>query len=187
MKQSSIINWSLIAMVLALGALVGCGGGSSSDSSNGALETTVTTSSRSKAEFVKLANAICERDKANLLAELGTYFKKHGSEAPSPSQAAVQAIEGVVLPKIEREIEEIGALGAPRGEEEKVESFLAALKEGLEAEPNESSSAQSATPANQSAAGSGGIFGEANEEFTKDFKRSAALATQLGLDACSYG
>lgn len=97
---------STIAL-LSVGLLVaGCG--SSGDS------TTVTTSSLSKQAFTKKANAICERNRNEIVAATG--------EIP-------EAIEVAYVPAFESLVEEIRELGAPKGSEAEVEAFLTAMEE----------------------------------------------------------
>lgn len=123
----------------------------------------------SKAEFVNQANAICEKGKKQSLKEMAAYVKQHkgGSGQPGPA-LIVKAVKAVFIPGVETQIEEIRALGAPPGEEAKVDAFLAALEEGVEA----------------AGEASGGSAGAA---FGQGFKRSAKLAREYGLNGCAYG
>lgn len=104
-------------------------GSGPSGSENG---TTVTTSALSKAQFVKKANAICRREREELLTGLGTYFNEHKSKGKSPAETFADANRAVYLPIIEADIAKIRALGAPDGDEEEIEAFLEAQQEGVE-------------------------------------------------------
>lgn len=139
----------------------GRGGGSSGKSAT-------PSGGLSKAEFVKRANAICEKGKKQSLAKMAAYVKneKGGSGQPSPA-LLVKAVKAVFIPGVETQIEEIRALGAPPGDEETVEAFLASLEEGVAAGEASGGSAAAA--------------------FGQSFKRSAKLAREYGLDGCAYG
>lgn len=131
-------------------------------------ETSTPSGGLSKAEFVKQANAICEQGKKQSLAKMAAYVKKQkgGSGQPNPA-LLVKAVKAVFLPGVETQIDEIRALGAPPGDEAKVEAFLAALEEGVNAADEGS--------------------GSPNAAFGQSFKRSAKLAREYGLDGCAYG
>jgi hypothetical protein len=118
------LNFRLIALigaVMAFAAIAaGCG---SSDS------TTDSTASLTKAEFLKQGNAICAAGNE----EINAGFNKFLPKGKQPSKAELdEAMETVLIPSISKQVEEIRALGAPEGEEEAVEDFLAGAEEELE-------------------------------------------------------
>jgi len=122
----------------------------------------------SKAEFVKRANAICEKQKKQSLAKMGAYVKKHkGGSGGANAALIVEAVKAVFLPGLETQVEEIRALGAPPGDEAQVEGFLSALEEGVE--------------------GASEASGSPTAAFGKSFARSAKLAREYGIDGCAYG
>ena len=141
---------ALGGIVLALFALLvaGCGG-----SSEEAL---------TKSEFVKQGNAICavaakEREKA--------IFEVANNANPSRSQQEVreEAVEAGI-PVYEEATEQIADLGAPKGDEAKVEAVVEAMEE-----------AAAKVNANPQSAFSGDrTFGKANK-----------AAESYGLDACT--
>jgi hypothetical protein len=115
-----------LALIVAVGAfaLIVAGCGSSDDDS-----TTDSTASLTKAEFVKQGNAICDAGNKEINAGFNEFLPK-GKE---PSKAVLdEAIETVLIPSVTKQVEEIRALGAPEGEEEAVEDFLAGAEEELE-------------------------------------------------------
>lgn len=144
------------ALLLAAVAFAGCGGGG--DNTESATGTTVTTSSRSKAEFVALANGICKRTRANLNLEMGEYLKEHEGD-PGKKKTIPDAFRVVGIRKFPAQIEEIRSLGAPKGNEQQVEAFLAAMQKVVDA-PRQST--------------------------FRELIRSAALARKYGLDDCAY-
>jgi hypothetical protein len=120
------VNKRVIALLAALAALalIVAGCGSSSDS-------TETTSSLTKAEFVKKGNAICAKGNEEVEEGFEEFGKEHGfSEKKEPSKAELEeAVETVLVPKISNEVESIRALGPP---DEEAEAVLDAAEEALE-------------------------------------------------------
>ncbi|HEX6455348.1 MAG TPA: hypothetical protein VF009_02375 [Solirubrobacterales bacterium] len=119
----------VIALLAALAALAmivaGCGGGSSS---------TESTSSLTKAEFVKQGNEICAQGSKEIQEGFEKFAKEQGfSKKKKPSKAQLEeGIETVVIPKIRKEIEGIRALGIPAEEGAEAEAVLDAAEEALE-------------------------------------------------------
>lgn len=187
---TSLPLWlAAVAVVAVLGGCGGGGGDSSSTVASGDEGTGATTKGEaggstgksgnsggssgkastpsgelSKAEFVKQANAICEKGRAKGLAKMQTYVKQHGGNSGRPSSAQLtKALNAVFLPEIQTQAEEIRALGAPAGDEAKVDAFLTALEKGAEGTVDS-------------------VTG-----LTEGMKRSGELANEYGLSACVYG
>lgn len=117
---------TLIALVVLLAALVGFGCGGDDSSSGSAL---------TKAEFIKQADGVCKKGEARIEAEAGKYEKEN--EIATEAQQE-ELISEVVVPGIQAQAEEIAALGAPEGDEEKIEAMVEAVESGaaeLEANP----------------------------------------------------
>jgi hypothetical protein len=127
----------LLALTMAIAAVAaGCGSGggdssSSEASSSTAAGSSLKTSSLSKAEFVKKANAICVHERGDILAKFDAYFKQHKGEKGT-EEVFADMIHVVLLPSIERDIAKIRALGAPEGDEASVELFLAEQQKAIE-------------------------------------------------------
>jgi hypothetical protein len=106
---------SIVSAVLVAGLLVasGCGSGGGE---------TVT-----KAEFVKEANAICNKwgDKREKL--IGEQVKELGQ---SPSKSALEKVVLAAIPNYETAAEELAELETPEGDEEKVAAIVSAMDEG---------------------------------------------------------
>jgi hypothetical protein len=104
----------------------GCGGGGSN-------EVSVTTGSLSKAQFISRADALCTAARNQFNREYIAFGKKH----PIPPSKAGQRkwlseiVERMLAPSYESHFEEIGALGAPSGDEEKISEFLTAFERRL--------------------------------------------------------
>jgi hypothetical protein len=120
------VSKRFVALLAALAAfaliVAGCGGGGSS---------TESTSSLTKAEFVKKGNAICTKGNEEIEEGFEKFGKEHGfSKNKQPSQAELEeAVETVVIPRISKEIEGIRALGPP---DEEAEAVVDAAEEALE-------------------------------------------------------
>lgn len=124
---------ALILGALAVGLIAGCGssGGSSSDSTDGS-GSEITTSSLSKAEYIKQANAICTKYHDKFVSEGEIYVKKHGIPKPSEQPAFFATFaELVAFPTARVEAEKLVALGAPSGSEDDVAAMLAAMEKGI--------------------------------------------------------
>jgi basic membrane lipoprotein Med (substrate-binding protein (PBP1-ABC) superfamily) len=119
----------LIAVLAAAAAILlivaGCGGGSDSSSES---------SSITKAQFIKQADAICAKGNKENEAEFEKFAKEKGlSEKKEPTKAQQEeAISEIVGPGVQKQIEEIDALGAPEGDEGKIEAMIDAVEEGVE-------------------------------------------------------
>lgn len=110
---------ALIVLSGVIAAVAGCGG--SGDSS------TVTTSSLSKAAYVKKANALCEEARQEALA----YRLPSGQEEEGPKAVTLTVHQGI-LPPIQRAMGEVRELGAPKGDEPKVEAILVGNEKAVE-------------------------------------------------------
>lgn len=131
-------NLGLLAALVSLLVITGCGGGdsdgstsASNEQSGGAADAAaveLASKSPSEAEFKKQASEICGRAGKAIVSAL-LQPPKGGSEAE-----AFEALnESVFLPTTERELSELAALGAPKGQEEQIQSILDAMQEGVSA------------------------------------------------------
>jgi hypothetical protein len=132
-------GFTAAAVLAALGVLVGCGG------SGGA--PTGSTSSLTKAQFLKRANAICARGGDEFGRGDVAFWKRHGGSRTNPSQALTNELQlTVLLPIRKEELRQIRALGTPQGDEKYVEKMLAAWEEGIQTGEEEPSRLDSAGP-----------------------------------------
>jgi hypothetical protein len=89
-----------------------------------------------KPEFVRQADAICERGRHSFEGDLENLLKNTGKSGPEALEA-LRAPEAEVLineffiPVHEEEIEQVSALGAPGGDQESVSAILEAVRRGL--------------------------------------------------------
>jgi maltose-binding protein MalE len=151
-----------LAGVVAI-AVIAAGCGSSSDDSSSSSDE---GASLSKAEFIKEGDAICEKGNQSIESEAEEFAEENGIDVEKPTTAEQEeVVSDVVGPGIATEAEEIGALGAPSGEEAEVEAIVAAVEAGAEeAEENPSSIVE---------VEGGGPFAEANK-----------LANNYGFKIC---
>ena len=102
-------------------ALGGCGGGDD--------ETTFpagVSQSIGKVEFLAEADRICNSTNVRIEAAADDLGRRH----PPPAQVRQVALS-IAVPALQTEVRAIRALGAPRGDEQKVRAILAATERGI--------------------------------------------------------
>jgi hypothetical protein len=125
--SKGILAGVLTAILLAAIA-AGCGGGddSSSSSDTGGDETAVASS---KAKFIKEADAICGDANEQSEKEAKEFAEDNDFELEKATEEELEgAIADVLVPSLNRQAEELAALGAPQGDEEQVEAITASLE-----------------------------------------------------------
>jgi hypothetical protein len=139
-------------MVVAL-IVAGCGGGNSSSGPT-----------ISKAVFIKKADAICKGSIERIEKSFVGYLRKSGGGI-HPGKAAEEELVGKVLvPSVKREAKELRALGAPSGDEDRVDAIIGALEEGVETAESDPKAVTASSEV---------VFGIASR-----------LAKEYGLEAC---
>jgi hypothetical protein len=117
---------TLLAFAISIAVAVsGCGG----DDSGASGTRTTTTSMLSKAVFVKQANAACLDERAKLPQRLAD-FKRENSAG---QRSILDMVHAVYLPTIEAQTWRIEELGAPRGDEARVDAILDELRTAVDA------------------------------------------------------
>jgi hypothetical protein len=106
------------ALTLVLTA-AGCGG-ASDDSADSAGPT--------KAQFIKEGDVICQKSNVRESAGFKALEASNGSRQSTP----MEELKVVVMPAVRNEIEEIGDLQAPPGEEDEVKAIVAAYEVAIE-------------------------------------------------------
>jgi hypothetical protein len=112
------------AFLAVLLLVVGCGG--SSDS--GAI--TVEEGSLTTAQFAKRADTLCKESKARVRREFNA-FMQNSANSSGGEEAAGAVLSAVVVPAYERFIDQISALGSPKGDVQEVTDFLNAIQQEL--------------------------------------------------------
>jgi hypothetical protein len=114
--------WSILGASVALMLVMGCG--SSGDDSTA-------TASLTKAQFVQRGNALCkerEDERAQAVqAEIKTL--KPGEQFSDAQQTKL--VGKIIVPSYEKMITNVKGLGAPKGDEAKVEEILSAMEKAL--------------------------------------------------------
>ncbi|HEX5609176.1 MAG TPA: hypothetical protein VFX45_03690 [Solirubrobacterales bacterium] len=157
---------ALLAAVLAIAAIAGCG---SSDSDTGTAASDTASASEgssapalSKAEFAKQGNEVCTDAKDAVEGRITEFFEGIDGEPSEEDQERV--VTEVVGPSFQEIIDGIAALGAPEGEEDTVAEFIHELEAGVASIEDDPVAAVEDDD----------LFAEANEK-----------ATDLGLDVCA--
>jgi hypothetical protein len=105
-----------IAVALIAGVAAGCGSSNSDTTSTAAI---------SKPEFLAKANAICKTGDAKQTAAQEALGK-------NPTQAEISNYTtNTLIPNVQAQIDQVKALGAPSGDEAKVNSMLALAQADL--------------------------------------------------------
>lgn len=152
----------MATVATATGLVVGCG--SSGDSTE-----TLTTSSLSKAQWIKRAGAICTEGSIPLLGELNAYEEKNAVKTQRGNEKVAGEAIKLVIPKAVRgEVAKIRALGAPEGDQEEIEAFLLAMEEDVKGIED------------------GPLLSGAGDLEPK-FRHSGQLASAYGIEECAYG
>jgi hypothetical protein len=120
LNKASLLALAVLAAFVAL--IAGCGGGDDTTDS-----ATVTLT---KAEFIKQGDAICKEGNEENEAEAEKYAEENGFTLEKASKDQLEeAVGEVLVPSLNRQAEELDGLGAPEGDEDKVEEIVVALED----------------------------------------------------------
>ena len=127
----------LALVALAIAGLAACGG---DDDGDGAI---------SKQEFVAQANQICTTGNLQLERRAEQFFSSlelpKGQEEPGPAEEERFGTE-VVIPGIQRQVDQVDALGRPEGDEEVIDEIVDKANRGLDQMRSDPSLAASEEP-----------------------------------------
>lgn len=151
----------IVAGVIVLA--IGCGEGGSNEGAASS-RTAVSQNALSKGEYLETAQKICERERADVLKNLGSYQRQYG--ALDPTDVGPKAVREILLPEFNDEIDALWELGAPSGDRADVEAFLVAKQRAVDAVNRRSLSS--------------------NADLYAAFKRADEGARSVGLDRCVY-
>ncbi len=121
MSNSPIKLAVLGVLALALLIVTGCGGDSESQ----------TTESLTKTQYVKQADAICQRQNEKKDAELNKAYEELQKKKTSGGRAAEEKIIEVALPPIADMTEEVAELGVPTEQSEEAKKFVAEMEAAI--------------------------------------------------------
>lgn len=119
--------FAVLIGVLAIAAIgAGCGGGGESDATAG--------DQQSRPVFLKKGNAVCLRNWEEVKDDFNKFLKAHGGSkaAFADIDSITEYVDTVVIPNKEQLLDELRELGAPSGDEEKVDAIIAAYEEGID-------------------------------------------------------
>lgn len=123
--SKGILASALVAL-LAAAVIAGCGGGD--DSSSGTGETTALT----KAEFIEQADAICAEANEQSETEAEEFAEENGFVLEKASQEQLEeAISDVLVPSLAQQADEVAALGAPEGDEDRIDAIVTSLEDAV--------------------------------------------------------
>ena len=158
-----------IAALIALMIATGCGG-SGSDSST---PPPIATASFGKAEFIKRANAICEREREAALPRLAAYLARVNAKGGQGNKKKLSNdLQEAFVSSVQAQTDQIRKLGAPSGDEKQIEELLAFSQQSVDA--FEASSVPSDPDA-------------VSAELGKAFRQTNRLLGDYGLSSCLYG
>jgi hypothetical protein len=122
-----IIPAVILALALFASLSSGCGGGGEETLSKKEVPL-------SKGEFIKQADAICAQMDARVVARLKNFARTHPAieQGPSAKGPTTAFVTSIVLPEIQQQAEDIEALPAPAGDEEKIEEIVSEIEAGVE-------------------------------------------------------
>jgi hypothetical protein len=150
---------ALIAVLTIASLAAGCGG-----------DDETATASLTKAEFVKRADAICDKGNERFQTLYEKYVRAHENDAPEIEPGGKRTLaqsteitERALAPVVKQEVDEIRALGAPSGDGRRVAEILDAIEDGLKKVEEDPT-----------------VVGNTEEEFSKPHE----LATEYGLEVC---
>ncbi|HEX2391345.1 MAG TPA: hypothetical protein VHI77_00345 [Solirubrobacterales bacterium] len=115
---------ALVASLL-MALLAGCGGGGA-----GGADTASNAPALSKAEFVKQADAICEKAHEAVKSRFAAYQQELGlSEGQWTPKDEEAAMTKIIIPSLQEQAKAIDQLGVPKGDEPSVALLVKALEE----------------------------------------------------------
>jgi hypothetical protein len=147
---------ALLVSALAIAPL-GCGGGA---------DGRAPTVHVAKATFLKRAEATCIKTYDRIKADYQEFIKKAPGEPFSTPTEIREYADTVLIPAKQQEVSELRRLGAPNGDEDKVEAILAAYEDSI---------AKAEEDPNAAVTSTFGVFVKATE-----------LAEEYGLKECHY-
>jgi hypothetical protein len=158
-----------LLIVAALALAVGGCGGSDEEGSASAGGVTIKTSSLSEEEFAEKVSAACSHLKENNLEKVLIYLQSHEKKNQTRADENIlfaSMTKVVVIPTIEKEMAAIRKLGAPSGDEEEIEAFLASEQQAIDAVTKLKSIVS-------------------RFQLERYFAESAKLAREYGIDGCA--
>lgn len=124
-KGETVLREKAILTVVIL-ALLGVGCGSSDDTGD------TPTSTLSKAEFIKRADAICKRTREEVVYPAAERVLSLPPGSPARRKLELKLVSSAFVPGLEKLLAELGELGAPAGDEAEIERIIELTEPALE-------------------------------------------------------
>ncbi len=140
--------------------VAGCGGGDSGSNGSGGGNPTLT-----KAEFIKTADAKCDKGNSKQSTAVKAYSEEKHPKAGGRTPEE-QLFLAVVLPNIRANVEKLGEMETPSGDEEKVHAIVEADEKAVEKTEEDL----------------GGILASGNS--TSAFAEGTKLSMEYGFKVC---
>lgn len=121
---------TLVAAFAIAVIAAGCGG--ADDSTSASESMSADSSSQTKAEFIKQANAACNKAREGGLEDVAAYTEKHRSPGVPEAVVAAKGLKLTLLSIIEEETKALRGLTPPPGDEEEIEAMLADIQRDFE-------------------------------------------------------
>lgn len=123
----------LLLCLLAMIAIApGCGGESGVGGAGSADAGEIGTSSLTERQFVKRVSAICKAGREDVPKRVAEFQVQNPPRGESPAEHRAKGVQATILPVLEEELERIHRLGAPAGDEERLEAILVAQREAID-------------------------------------------------------
>lgn len=155
-----------LGVVAAALIAAGCGGGDESEPASGSAVNSTQLNSK---EFVKRANAICMRERADSFNQVAAYTREHRSEGLSEDALLKAATKAVLTQTVEDELAALRALEPSAPELSEFEAILAELRLAVEKVKREEGKSRTA------------------RDVTRDLGAADERLEALGLRRCRKG
>jgi hypothetical protein len=128
-----ILSIRVFFTLIAAAALVaGCGGGDDSEATANRGKITVETGSLSKAEFVEQVDGICKETKERFFKEVRAKSERVAENRRIGPETQYGIYASVIDPLYHEMAEQIGALGAPTGDEKRITELVNAIPRDID-------------------------------------------------------
>ncbi len=116
---------ALLAVLAFAAFAAGCGGSDGGDDS---------TASITRSEFLARGNAICKKGNQEIDADFEAFAKENNLKQNQnlTDAQATEASNTILIPNVQDQVDKIGALGAPEGQEAEVDAILASAQKGID-------------------------------------------------------
>jgi hypothetical protein len=149
-------------LVVASAALVaGCGGGGE--------ETAEATPTPTKAEFIRKADSICKNAREKIVNVSLPQLSTLDNEPKASEELEYKLIATLLVPTLEKELADLRALGAPAGDEAKIEKILQLFEGAVEEAQTEPESY---------------VQGDSYKEGVEHYGTAYKLALKYGMKEC---